>query len=181
MSRKYKFHNPEGLYFISFATVYWLDVFTRAEYFDEVVNSIKFCQQKKGMEVFAWCIMTNHVHLLFRAKENNPTELLRSLKTFTSNRLANLVEENVQESRKEWMIWMMERAANQSSNVKHKQFWRQDNKPIELWSEKVVYEKVDYIHLNPVVAGFVTEPEHWKYSSAIDFAGGKGLLTLDEL
>ena len=181
MSRKYKFHNPEGLYFISFATVYWLDVFTRAEYFDEVVNSIKFCQQKKGMEVFAWCIMTNHVHLLFRAKENNPTELLRSLKTFTSNRLAKLVEENVQESRKEWMIWMMERAANQSSNVKHKQFWRQDNKPIELWSEKVVYEKVDYIHLNPVVAGFVTEPEHWKYSSAIDFAGGKGLLTLDEL
>ena len=66
MSRNYKFHNSEGLYFVSFAVVGWLDVFTRNEYKDLIVESLQFCQQKKGMEIHAWCIMTNHVHLIFR-------------------------------------------------------------------------------------------------------------------
>ncbi|RRJ92849.1 transposase, partial [Flavobacterium macacae] len=65
MSRNYKFHNPEGLYFVSFAVVGWLDVFTRSEYKDLVLESLEFCQNNKGMEVHAWCIMTNHLHLIF--------------------------------------------------------------------------------------------------------------------
>jgi len=181
MSRKYKFHNKEGLYFVSFATVCWLDVFTRDDYFQEVINTLTFCQENKGMEIFAWCIMTNHVHLIFRAKGNNPSELMRSLKTYTSNNIQKHISENNQESRKEWLLWMMEQAAKKSSNVKYRQFWRHDNKPIELWSSEVIYQKLNYIHMNPVVAGFVNQAEHWKYSSAVDFAGGKGLLELSEL
>lgn len=176
-----KFHNKEGLYFVSFASVYWIDVFTRTIYFQEVIKSLKYCQEQKGMEIYAWCIMTNHVHLIFRAKEDNPSELMRSLKTYTSNTLQKVIAENEQESRKEWLLWMMEQAAKKSSNVKHKQLWRQDNKPIELWTEKVTYHKVDYIHDNPVEAGFVDCPEHWQFSSARDFAGQKGLLDLCEL
>jgi len=61
MSRNYKFHNPEGIYFISFAVVNWLDVFTRNEYKSILIDSLHYCQQEKGLEVFAWCIMTNHV------------------------------------------------------------------------------------------------------------------------
>lgn len=181
MSRKYKFHNKGGVYFVSFATVFWIDVFTREDYFKEVINTLKYCQESKGMEIFCWCIMTNHVHLIFRAKDENPTEIMRSIKTFTSNKIQKIIAENKQESRREWLLWMMEKAAEKSSNVKHKQFWRHDNKPIELWTDKVTFEKVDYIHMNPVVAGFVNQPEDWKYSSAIDIAGGKGLLTLSEL
>jgi REP element-mobilizing transposase RayT len=64
MSRKHKFLNPEGLYFVSFAVVYWLDVFTRNEYKDILVENLKYCQENKGMEIIAWCIMTNHVHLI---------------------------------------------------------------------------------------------------------------------
>ncbi|MBK8950519.1 MAG: hypothetical protein IPM68_17190 [Flavobacteriales bacterium] len=48
MSRKYTMHDPEGLYFLSFATVGWIDVFTRREYKDVVVESLRFCQEKKG-------------------------------------------------------------------------------------------------------------------------------------
>ena len=120
MSRKYKFNNKEGLYFVSFATVYWLDIFTRDEYFHEVINGLKFCQENKGMELFAYCIMTNHVHLIFRALNDNPSEIMRALKTFTSNNIQKLIAENNQESRKEWLLWMMSRAAKKSSNVKHR-------------------------------------------------------------
>ena len=77
------------------------------------------------------------------------------------------------------MLWMMERAGQKNSNVKMRQFWQQHNKPIELWSAHVIDQKVDYIHNNPVEAGFVLEPWHWKYSSAIDYSGGKGVLEID--
>lgn len=53
MSRKYKFHDKEGLYFVSFATVYWIDVFVRDEYFHEMAMSLDHCRRQKGMELYA--------------------------------------------------------------------------------------------------------------------------------
>jgi REP element-mobilizing transposase RayT len=178
MSRKYKFNNKEGVYFVSFATVYWLDVFTRRLYFDEIIASLDYCQKNKGLEIFAWCIMTNHIHLIFRAKENNPSDVLKDFKTFTSKQLQHKIESNIQESRKEYMLWMMERAGKINSNVKFRQFWQQHNQPIEILTPEVFEQKLNYIHKNPVEAGFVVEPHHWQYSSAIDYSGGKGLLEL---
>ena len=77
MSRKYKFHNKSGIYFISFATVFWIDVFTRQEYFSVLENSIDYCRKEKGMEVIAYCFMPSHVHLIFRSTNNDPSGLLR--------------------------------------------------------------------------------------------------------
>ncbi|GHA80972.1 REP-associated tyrosine transposase [Pontibacter akesuensis] len=179
MSQKYKFHNKEGLHFVSFAVVYWIDVFTREEYFAILTESMHYCRKQKGMEIYAWCIMPSHVHLIFRAKANNPSVLLKELKTYTSKQLQKAIAEHNQESRKAWVLWLMERAGQKNSNVKHRQFWQQHNKPIELWSATVIDQKIDYINNNPVAAGFVSEPEHWKYSSAIDFSGGKGVLEID--
>jgi hypothetical protein len=59
MSRNYKFHNPEGIYFISVAVVEWLNVFIRNEYKDIVIDSLQYCKKEKGMEIYTWCIMTN--------------------------------------------------------------------------------------------------------------------------
>ncbi|MEX0968234.1 MAG: transposase [Bacteroidia bacterium] len=166
MSRKYKFYNSEGLYFVSFATVYWLDVFVREEYCEILVQSLKYCQKEKGMEIFDWCIMPSHVHLIFSATDHNPSDLMRDFKKYTSIELQKAIGTNPAESRKEWLLWMMKRAGSKSSNVKNYQFWQQHNKPIELWSNAVIDQKVEYIHNNPVEAGFVSEPQHWKYSSA---------------
>jgi putative transposase len=60
-------------------------------------------------------------------------------------------------------------------------FWQHHNKPIALWSVDVIEQKANYIHNNPIAAGFVTQPEHWKYSSAIDYAGVKGLVGIKML
>ena len=92
MSRNYKFHNPEGIYFVSFAVVGWLDVFTRNKYKDLIIESLTFCQKNKGMEIHAWCIMTNHVHLIFRSIENQKPELLLGdFKRFTSRSVINAI------------------------------------------------------------------------------------------
>ena len=74
---------------------------------------------------------------------------------------------------------MFKRAGAKSSNVQQSQFWQHNNRPIELWSPAVIEQKAEYIHNNLVTAGFVSEPCHWKYSSAIDYSGGKGLIEID--
>ena len=181
MSRKYKFYNKEGLYFVSFATVYWIDVFVRQIYCDIFVESLNYCKKNLGLELYCWCIMPSHVHLIFSAKNNNPAILLGRIKEHTSKEIVRAIIENSQESRKDWLLWMFKRAASKSSNVKGYQFWQHHNKPIELWSTPVIEQKADYLHENPVVAGYVNEAWHWKYSSAIDYSGGKGLIDLEEL
>jgi len=177
MSRNYKFHNPDGVYFISFAVVGWLDVFTRNEYKDIIIDSLHYCQKEKGMEVFAWCIMTNHVHLVFRrANEQKPELLIGDFKRFTSKAIVKAIIDNPKESRKEFFLEQFLKAGSKSSNVNKYQFWRHDNKPIELWSNKVINEKINYIHNNPVVGDLVIRAEDYVYSSAADYAGEKGIL-----
>ena len=176
MSRNYKFHNPEGLYFISFATVYWVDIFVREEYSDCLVKNLNYCVANKGMEIFAWCIMTSHVHLIFKCTKQKPAELIRDFKSYTAKELLVLIKEHPQESRKEWLLKAFKKAAISNSNNTQNQFWQQHNQPIELWSNKVIEQKVAYIHNNPVAAGFVEKEEDWKYSSAKDFCNEKGLV-----
>ncbi|SDM50473.1 REP element-mobilizing transposase RayT [Daejeonella rubra] len=179
MSRKYKFLNKEGLYFVSFATVNWVYVFIRPVYCDLIVESLIHCKQKLGLELYCWCIMSSHLHLIIRAKNNDPATLLGRFKEHTSKKLVKAIGENTRESRRDWMLEMFRKEGTKRSNVTSNQFWQHDNRPIELWSPEVVEQKVDYTHNNPVVSGLILEPWHWKYSSAIDYSGGKGLIELD--
>lgn len=169
MSRKYKFHEKEGAYFISFATVFWIDLFTRIEYFDIVIASLDYCRKNKGMLIFGYCIMPSHIHLIFRSSDGKPSELIRDFKGFTSRKLIESIKENNQESRKEWILWMMKKAGEKNSNVKNYQLWQQNNNPIEIFSLNVFEQKLNYIHQNPVESGFVIEPWEWKYSSARNY------------
>jgi len=141
------------------------------------LDSLQYCQQKKEMEIFAWCIMTNHVHLVFRsAGEKKPGLLIGDFKRFTSKEIVKAIIVNPQESRKELLLARFSNAASNLSNVNDYQFWQHDNHPIELWSNKVIDEKIDYVHQNPVKAGLVFRAQDYLYSSAADYADEKGLL-----
>lgn len=65
-----------------------------------------------------------------------------------------------------------------NSRILSAQSWRQDNHPEELISDKFQDQKLDYVHNNPVEAGLVDNAEDYRYSSARDYAGGKGLLVI---
>ena len=121
--------------------------------------------------------MTNHVHLIFRSLEDQKPELLLGdFKRFTSRSVIASIKENPKESRKELLLNYFQKEAKKSSNTTQYQFWRHDNKPIELWSTEVIQQKINYIHNNPVEEGLVFRAEDYKYSSASDYAGEKGLL-----
>ncbi|WP_210463145.1 REP-associated tyrosine transposase [Rufibacter roseolus] len=176
MSRSYKIRDQHKLYFVSFATVHWIDVFTRRDYKDIFVESLKYCIIHKGLEVYAWCLMSNHVHLIIGSTGEKLEDILRDLKRHTSKELTKAIEENIQESRREWMLWMFEREGRRNPNNTKYQFWQQANHPVELSSNEMLEQRLAYLHNNPVVAGWVEEPEYYLYSSARDYAGVKGLV-----
>lgn len=182
MSAKYKIRNPDHPYFITFSTVYWIDVFSRKEYRDIIIDSLKFCQKQKGLQLYAYCIMSNHLHLISRAAEGKSlSNLLRDFKKYTASEIYRNIKQNPQESRRDWMIWMFDRAGKKNSNNTYFQFWQQDNHPIELDSNILKDQKLEYIHMNPVNAGIVLSPEDYVYSSACNYVGLPDVLLEVEL
>src|SRR4029078_7128390 len=181
MSKKYKFADNDKLYFVSFAVTNWIDLFIRNEYREEILTSISYCQANKDLELYGWCIMTSHIHLIIGTTGNPLQNIMRDLKRHTAEALHTSIETNNTESRREWMLWMMERAAKKNSNTAKFQLWQPQSPPIQFINNKMAHKKLDYVHNNPVEAGFVTKAEEWKYSSAIDYYGGKGLLEIIKL
>lgn len=133
------------------------------------------------MEVYAYCFMPSHVHFIFSSSNEDPSGVLRDFKRHTSKQLVKAIENNPQESRGECLLWMFERATKKKRNILERQFWQHHNKPIELWSTEVIKQKIDYIHNNPVEAGFVIEPTPWKYSSVRNFSDDHTILEIDDI
>lgn len=108
MSRKYKFRDQDKLHFVSFSVVYWIDVFTRDQYRQVLLESLRYCIQHKGLEVYGYCIMTSHVHLIIGSQQEPLQNIMRDLKSYTSTQLKKAIQDIPQESRKEWMLWLMD-------------------------------------------------------------------------
>jgi REP element-mobilizing transposase RayT len=181
MSRKYKINDDEKLYFVSFATVFWVDVFIREEYREIIIDSLKYCQKNKGLEIYAWCIMPSHLHLIIGTNDKPLSDILRDFKSFTSRELRAAINRHPTESRKKWMLRIFEWQGQRNSNNLDWQFWQQDNHPIVLFNNFMMDQKLEYIHQNPVVAGFVDDASAWLYSSARDYDDTKkekGLLDI---
>ncbi|MBT3801086.1 MAG: transposase [Bacteroidetes bacterium] len=177
MSRNYKFHDPKGMYFVTYSVINWIDIFIRNEYRDVMLDSWKHCIDKKGLEIFGWCIMTSHAHMIIASNKDLLENIMRDMKRHTSTTLRHAIE-NSFESRKTWIMEIMMAHGTLNKHNKDFQFWQQHNHPILLDTNHIMQQKLDYIHMNPVEAGFVDEPEHYLYSSARDYSGKKGLIDI---
>ncbi len=169
--------NSHSVYFMTLTVVDWVDIFTRPVYKNIVVDSLKHCQKNKGLEIFAWVLMTNHLHLVSRTKEGHHlTDFLRDFKKFTAKKIVESVK-TINESRQEWIEHRFKYYIK-FKEERNYQVWQEGNDAKELTNNYLLDQKIDYIHENPVRAGIVWEPEHYMHSSAIDYAGGKGLLDI---
>lgn len=179
----YKITDQAATYFVSFAVVGWVDVFTRKEYRDVIIDSLKHCQENKGLVIYAWCIMSNHLHLIISSKESNVSDVLGDFKKFTSKKLISSIIAHPGESRKEWMVKIFKQAGEQNSRNSNYQFWQQDNQPKIIYTPEFAAQKLEYIHNNPVEAGIVEKAEEYIYSSARDYYYGKncGLIKIEWL
>ncbi len=169
MGRKYIFHEHDQLYFVSFATVNWIDVFVRRIYCDIIVDSLKYCIENKGLELYAWCIMSSHVHLIISTETGNLSDIMRDMKRHTSKAILKEIESTTQESRRDWLLFMFKRAGKHNSNNEKYQFWQQHNHPILLSNHQMQQQRLNYLHNNPVASGAVEYPPEYLYSSAKDY------------
>ncbi|AKQ45126.1 transposase [Rufibacter radiotolerans] len=166
------------LYYLTLTVVDWIDVFTRPVYKHLLVDALRYCQQEKGLEVYAWCLMTNHLHLIASAKEGqNLSHILRDFKKFTSKALIKAIQEKNERRKERWLSRFTFRGAQDPKIMQYK-FWQEGNEAKEIHSNAFLDQKLEYIHQNPVRAEIVSEPEHYLYSSARDYAGEQGLLEI---
>jgi REP element-mobilizing transposase RayT len=116
--------------------------------------------------------MTNHVHMIAKAEgKYSLSEILRDFKKYTSKAIFKAISDNHFESRRDMLL-------KHFTTKEGVRFWRADNNPVELWSNAVITQKLNYIHLNPVKEGLVFRAEDYVYSSACDYAGDKGMLDI---
>jgi REP element-mobilizing transposase RayT len=171
MGFAYKIADAGAVYFITCTVNKWVDIFTRRIYTDIVVSSLNHCIDAKGLIIYGYVIMSNHVHLLMQAKEENLSDILRDFKKFTSQTIIRTLEENKNESRRNWMLWLF-KETDENKKVAY-QFWQPDNHPELCYHLDFMWQKLEYIHNNPVKAGLVHKAEEYVYSSAGDYVFGK--------
>jgi REP element-mobilizing transposase RayT len=178
----YKIRDQYAIHFITFSVVEWIDLFTRKDYANIVVDSLNYCRIHKGLKVHAWCIMSNHLHLMLSATlpECSLSDIIRDFKKFTSQQIIKAIENNLKESRKGWMLWIFKSAGKQNIRNEKYQLWQQDNHPIECYDNSITKIKLNYIHENPLRAGIVRSEWEYMYSSAIDYyCNQPGLIKID--
>jgi REP element-mobilizing transposase RayT len=178
MTPGYRIRDQSVTHFLTFTVVDWVDIFSRKRYRDILLESLSYCRKVKGLEVYGYVIMTNHVHCILKARKGNLSNVIRDFKRYTATEILKSVEQEP-ESRRDWMLRRFEFAIKRGKRNEYRQFWEHDNHPEEVYSVKFFLQKLNYIHQNPVKAGWVTEAEHWLYSSMRNYCGLSSLIAID--
>lgn len=171
MSTKYKALEIEKAYFLTITTVGWVNVFTRFAQKEVIISSLKHCQINKGLTLFSFCLMHSHLHLFCRADGNfTLSEIMRDFKKFTSKKIIETILDEP-ESRRKWILEYFQKSCEHLKRPQTFKVWQDGYHAEEIFSNKWIKEKINYIHQNPVVEKIVTAPEHYYYSSARNYAG----------
>lgn len=175
---RYRILDQHGLNFLTLTVVEWIDLFTRKAIADIVLDSLRWCQQNKGLEIYGFVLMPSHLHLIARAgSDDELSTVLQSFKSFTAtNIISYLKDTTLPESRRDWLLNHFAFNARKNKTNSLHQVWQRDNHPVILFSPHVIRQKLGYVHNNPVEAGIVLVPEHYLMSSASNYAIGKGML-----
>lgn len=178
MKEGYIIKDQEKTHFITVTIIDWIDVFTRKEYKDIVIDCLNYCIKNKGMILYGYVIMSNHIHLILQSSLGKLSDLVRDFKKFTAKTILEKINKG-SESRKEWMLDRFKKAAETHVRNKNYQFWQYGNHAEEIYSTKFMWSKLNYIHMNPVRAGIVEKASNYIYSSAPNYVIGKGLVTIE--
>lgn len=166
MSELRKANVPQSTYFITLTVVGWIDIFTRQAYVEDLIKNLKFCQANRDLEIFEYVVMPSHIHLICRRKEGLLSELLKDFKSFTAKEILRLIQENPQESRQEWLMYMFQYFAKRYVQNAKYMFWQKTSFPIEIYNKEIMEQKSRYIRTNPEAAGIVTDSTYYLYCSA---------------
>jgi REP element-mobilizing transposase RayT len=171
MSRtRYKIFDNSFPHFFTCTIVEWLPIFTRTESVQILLDSWSFLQREGRIKLFAFVVLENHTH--FVASGDTLSEQIGDFKSYTARRLIDLLESTGAKT-------ILEQLSFRKAKHKHDrryQLWQEGSHPQQIIDEAMMWQKIEYIHYNPVKRGYVNDPIHWRYSSARNYAGLPGLI-----
>ena len=128
---KYLISDKAGCYFVTFTVIHWIDIFSRKEYRDIIVHALNYCVTEKGLIVYAWVIMNNHINLVITIKshDGNISDLVRDFKKHTSKEITKAIQ-SIPESRKEWLLNAMSKEAKRIGRATYYKLWKDDNRSV---------------------------------------------------
>jgi putative transposase len=170
MRTRYRIFEEEYLYFLTCTIVGWLPVFTRNETVDIVLECWRYLQSNRDFKLFGYVILENHLHLIASAPQLST--VIKSFKAYTAQRILRLLENKAAH------ILLKQLRAHK---LRHKarsqyQLWQEGSHPKQISNDETMWQKLEYIHNNPLNRGYVDDPLHWRYSSARNYAGLPGLI-----
>jgi len=172
-NNEFKIRFQYHTYFLTFTIVGWVDVLARRHCKDIIIDSLNYCIEKKGLNVYAYIIMSNHIHIIASAKEESIglSGIIRDFKKFTSKEIITWMLNTKKESRRHWMLDIFKAYGLKTYRNETFQIWNHDSHPYLLTTPDYIKQKLDYIHFNPVKAGIVRKAEDYIYSSSGNYAG----------
>ena len=178
MKEGYTIKEQEKAHFITATVVDWIDVFSRKNYRDSIIECFDYCIKNKGMILYGYVIMSNHIHMIIQSNDGKLSDLVRDFKKFTAKTILEKIQSEP-ESRREWMLERFKLATETHSRNKNYQFWQYGNHAEEIFTEQFLWSKLDYIHMNPVRAGIVIKMDDYLYSSASNYMNGTGIIQVE--
>jgi len=178
MKEGYVIRDQNLPHFFTCTIVDWVDVFSRKIYRDCVIECFEYCIKNKGMILYSYVIMSNHIHMIVQSNEGKISDLMRDFKKFTAKTILGKIQSEP-ESRREWMLERFKLATESHSRNKNFQFWQLGNHAEEIYSEKFMWSKIDYIHFNPIPARIVLKPQDYIYSSASNYVNCRGIIEVE--
>lgn len=180
-SENYVIRDQNAVHFITFTVMHWIDVFTRANYKNEIIDSLSYCQKHKGLVLYSYCLMTNHLHLVCKVVEPfGLSDFVRDFKKYTAKKILKKIWDE-DESRRDWLLKAFREAEKYDNRIKEFRFWQGGCHPIQLVTNSMLYERICYVHENPVKAGIVVHSEDYLYSSARNYASLRGMVDVEVL
>ena len=176
MTQKYPIVEPQGYYSLTLNTIDRVDIFIRPFFKQIIVESLNYFIEKKGLIVYGWCLMTNHLHLIVEAKDGHDLPgLIRDFKTFTAK---IILEDLIAESdiRRAWIMKKIREAAL----FDKLEVWENEEHRVQVSASENedIHECLKQIHHNPVRNKIVESPEDYLHSSARNYVGLKGLVNI---
>lgn len=157
MPKGYRVYDGAYPHFITSAIAYWIPVFCRKDYFEVIADSLRYCIEHKGLVVHGYVVMPNHIHLICSQVDMRISQVIGDFKRHTSSQILKKLSEDC---RTTWLSAFKNAGGGQPI------LWNEGFHPMQVHTREFFQQKLDYMHDNPIRAGFVENAEDWKYSSA---------------
>jgi len=174
---RYRIYDSAYPHFITSSVVEGYPVFSNVLAAQVVLDALLFIQTQRSVKLYAYVIMENHIHLIVQA--DNLSKQMQAFKSWTARAIIDLFSDNGNI----FQLYKLKKAKNPSHTDSIHQLWQEGFYPKQIYGDKMMVQKIDYIHNNPVKRGFVDYPEDWRYSSVRNYLGMSALIpvTLFEL